>query len=230
MAMYVAGSQPAPVGVEEHRVGHDAEQGGHGAEDERLGGQPGDGRAASPARPGHAEVVSVWARTRSRTIATSAAMMPLARAGRSASSSSRTGLSIRSSVDGSMAVTEADRGSGTSAASSPTVEPGPRIVDLARTVVDPEPPANDREQVVLDGPFDDHGGARSTLHLAARCATAGQRPARDVGEQRDALERDDALDRRHRHDVGDRGPQIARRSSSGRSGRSQAPRRAHPGS
>ena len=148
-------------------------------------------------------------------------MIPCASAGRSASSSSRSGRSIRSRVVGSSAVTDAVRGSGTSAASSPTVDPAPRSVTIALAVMDADSPAHDGVQVLLHRTLGDDERSRGDVDLGGAPSEGRQGAARDVGEQADALERDDALDGGHRHRLTTVGCSRAA-SSSTRSGRSQA--------
>jgi hypothetical protein len=86
--------------------------------------------------------------------------------------------------------------------------------------MDPEPPADDSEQVILDGALLDEALPRPDLHLGRPPRHRGEDPAGRPREQGDALERDDPLDRRHRHAAGSLDPRSAR-SCAGPSGRSQ---------
>ena len=193
----VRGREPGrAVRVEEHRVGDDAEQRGHRAEHEGLARQPGRSPACNA---GHAGVVSASGCARSRTIATSAPMIPFASSGRSASSSSRTGRSIRSRVAGPSAVTDAERGSGTSAASSPTVRPGTELDDGSLAPVHAQSAPDHGKHVLLDRALGDDDRALGDLDLGRPLRDGREGPAGNVGEQADAVERHDALDGRHRH-------------------------------
>ena len=157
-------------------------------------------------------------------------MMPFASAGRSASSSSSSGLSIRSSVVGSSAVTDAARGSGTSAASSPTVAPGPRTAIVSLAAVHAEPPSDDRVQVLLDRALGDDAVACLDLDLGRPPGERRERAPGDVREQADPVERDDALDRRHRHVADRRGAQPSRELVGAAAAGARRGRRARPGS
>ena len=134
MAMYVAGSHPAPYASRNIALATTPSSAAIAPNSRACAVSHG---TAAPAERG-ADVTSRSGRSvppgvaaARLTIATSAAMIPFASAGRSASSSSRSGLSIRSSIVGWRAVTDAARGSGTSAASSPTVAPGPRTASVS---------------------------------------------------------------------------------------------------
>src|SRR5882724_1232292 len=112
-----------PIGGEEDRTRRDHEERPAQTEHERLCCQQPD----YTTRLVHSSTAesSAPASARSRRRRTSALITSVASSGRSASNSSRTALrNLRSSVE-STAVTDADRGPGTSTASSPTDEPAP---------------------------------------------------------------------------------------------------------
>ena len=101
--------------------------------------------------------------------------------------------------------------------------------DVAVAVVHAEAAAHDGEQVVLHSSLDDDAGARGDVDLARVPGDSREGAARDIGEQVDALERDDALDGGHRHAVtiGDRRRPPARRPAGAGA---RLGRRALPGS
>src|ERR671931_18356 len=114
---------PRPVRGEEDRTRRDHEERLAQTEHERLCGQQPDhttrvvhSSTAERSAPSSAPV---------RRRRTSALITSFASSGRSASNSSRTALRSRRSSVGPTAVTDADRGPGTSTASSPTDEPAP---------------------------------------------------------------------------------------------------------
>ena len=173
------GQPPGAVRVEEHRVGDDAEQRGHRPEQQAPA--PSATRTAPRAR----ELVAPASRrgrvgrfrpragARSRTIATSAAMIPFASAGRSASSSSSSGLSIRSSIVGSSAVTDAGARLGHERRQLADRRAGPEDRQRLVAAVDAEPP---RPRSRTGGPRPHPPRSRrrlaSTSTSVARCASA----------------------------------------------------------
>ena len=123
------------------------------AEQQRLRGQPRDGAARAGRAPGRSRGggrVRLRPRGPLRTIATSAAMIPFASAGRSASSSSSSGLSIRSSGVGSSAVTDADARLGHERRQLPDRRAGPERRQRLVAAVHAQPAGHDGVQVVLD--------------------------------------------------------------------------------
>ena len=128
---------------------------------------------------------------------------------------------MRSSVVGSSAVTDAARGSGTSAASSPTVDPAPNTVTLRSPWWTRTRPRTTAYRCSSTAPSAITSVPVVDLELGGSSCKGRERPAGDVGEQPDPLERDDALDGGHRHGVATGGWSRAA-SSSTRSGRSQA--------
>ena len=208
-----------PVGLEEHRVGDDAQQRGHHAEHHGLGRSATSQLRSSMQAPGHVGVVSASTRDRSRSIATSAAMIPVARAGRSASSSSRTGRSIRSSVVGSSAVpTPTAARERAPPARRPSI-PGPARGCRGRRGAPGVDPPHHRVHVLLHGPSA-MTTSRPDLDLDRTLRKGGEGAAGNIGEQADAMERHDALDGGHRHCRLGRRRRAARPAA--RSGRSQA--------
>ena len=150
IAMYVTGSQADAVGVEEHRVGDDAQERGHRAEHQGLGGQPRDGAAAGRGGPVTAASCRPRSRARSRTIATSAAMIPL-RQRRSIGEQ----LLEQRLVDpeqGRRLERRHRRGArlGHERRQLADRRPGTELRDGRVAVVDPQPAAHDGEQVLLD--------------------------------------------------------------------------------
>ena len=99
------------------------------------------------ARAAHGPAVVLRAALRRDT---SAAITPCVSSGQSASRASSTALSMRRASVSSIAVTDAERGSGSSAASSPTVTPGPSSTSVLTSVMDAHEPFDDREEVFLD--------------------------------------------------------------------------------
>ena len=202
------------VRVEEQRVGGNQQQRERHAERERLRGQQADDAARRCGRSLVATGVCGSARRR----ATSAAITPNASSGQSARRSSSTSLSTRRTSVGSSAVTDAARGSGTSAASSPTVCARPQLDERLVTAVHANAALDDRVEVRLDRAFLDQDVARRNAHARGR----PRRPRRARAPERRRTGRRGATRQRARRDRATRSPVADPREQSRRP---RAPRR-----